>query len=341
MSIFWNSWQKTLKSLAPPLLVCLAVSVLIAALTPRSGAVSSGSWLHLPALLLAAASLAAALDAWPLFSRGRPGRDWLERIENQPTHGCVAAALGSAAALGVSLAAVGVLFSCSLEFTEAAPRPLSLRVHYAAQTPRGLLSPAQPVLRFQTHQGSAITRLVVRPTPIYLPGQPLNVSLTIHGDGQVLHDGPLSNVGDRIDLAIDPPRSLKVIELRTQDGQGGALRVTPADIEGLAPSSIPTWVNGLLAGLSYLLPAALGLAVMVLGHYRLAFPVNLITGLGFLLVATLADLTPNSLAISAFARGRWLGAEQLGVHTLLSLAGVGGVLALAWLAGKMGRYRQP
>ncbi|MEE2886502.1 MAG: hypothetical protein VX951_03630 [Planctomycetota bacterium] len=340
MIIFWHSCRDTLRSLLLPFLGCLVAGGLAITLLTSSADSQvqsySGSWLHLPALLLAATGLAAAVDSWPLFSRDRPGQGWLQRIENQPTHGCVAAALGSATALGLGLSAVGMLFALTLVLANAAPEPLAARVTFEAKSSSGFLAPNQSVLRFETSQEAAIGRLVIRPTPLYLPGQTAPVDLTVHGDGQILHQGVLSNLGDRIDLKLDPPRRLRVVELRRHAGRGGVLRVSREDIEGLAPSGIPTWVNGLLASLSYLLPAALGLAIMVLGHHRLSLSVNVTAGLAVMLVATLTELTPNGHAIAAFARGHWLGGEELGSGVLLTLATVAGILALAWLPGRMG-----
>lgn len=345
MIIFWHSCRDTLRSLLLPFVGCLVASVLVISLLTAGADPDvhsySGSWLHLPALLLTATGLSAAVDSWPLFSRERPGHAWLQRIENQPTHGCVAAALGSGTALGIGLAAIGPLFVLTLVLTNAAPEPLATRVVFEAKSSSGFLSPSQAVLRFETRQDAPIERLVIRPTPIYLPGRTAPVELTVHGDGQILHTGVLSNLGDRIELTLDPPRKLRLVELRRRAGRGGALSVAREDIEGLAPSAIPTWVNGLLASLSYLLPAALGLAIMVLGHHRLTLSVNFTAGLAVMLVATLTDLTPNSHAIAAFTRGRWLGTEELGTRILLTLATVAGILALAWLPGRMGRSRQP
>lgn len=344
MNIFWHTCRDTLRSLFLPFVGCLLVGVLaIVLLSDEAGEGAginpyTGAWLHLPALLLVATGLAAALDSWPLFSRERPGHSWLQRIENHPTHGCVAAALGSATALGLGLAAVGSLFVFALVMADAAPQPLSARISFEARSTRNFLAVTQPVLTFDSKRNTAVERLVIRPV---LAGLPTAVKLTVYADGKALHQGVLTNLGERIELILAPPRPLEVVELRLQAGSGGALYIPAEGLEGLAPSGIPTWINGLLASLSYLLPAALGFAIMVLGHHRLALPVNFGAGLSVMLVATLTEFTPNSQAISAFARGRWLGTEDLGAPILLTSAVTAGMLASAWLLGRMERSQQP
>lgn len=338
MNIYWHSCQGTIRGLLFPVGGCFVASILvISAVSAGDNTGSQGSWLHLPALLLVAAGLAAALEHWPLMSRERPGYAWLQRIENRPLHGCLAAALGSMTALGLALAATGWAFTLLLSLTNTAPATLASRVLFEEHTGLKILSAAQPVLRFKTQQTTPVDRLVIRPTPILLSHNDAAISISIHADGKPLHQGFLSNFGDRIELTLTPPRPITTIELRQQPQSSGAMFLPQEDIEGLASSSIPTWLNGLLAGLSYLLPAALSLAIMILGHRRLALPVNFAAGLVVMLVATLTGLTPNSQAIAAFSQGHWLGTEPLGESTGLTLAATISILAVAWLAGKIHR----
>lgn len=338
MNIYWHSCRGTIRGLVIPVGGCLVASLLvISAVSSNENTGSQGSWLHLPALLLAAAGLAAALEHWPLMSRERPGYAWLQRIENRPLHGCLAAALGSITALGLALATTGLAFTLLLSLTDTAPAPLASRVLFQEQAGLKILSATQPVLRFKTQQSTVVERLIIRPTPILLSQDSASIALSIHADGEPLHEGFLSNFGDRIELTLTPPRTVTTIELRQQPASSGAMFLPQEDIEGLASSAIPTWINGLLAGLSYLLPAALGFAVMILGHRRLALPVNFAAGLVVILVATLTEITPNSHAIAAFSQGHWLGSEPLGESVGLTLAATMSILAFAWVAGKIHR----
>ncbi len=338
MNIYWHSCRGTIRGLALPVGGCFVASMLvISAVSGDDNTGSQGSWLHLPALLLVAAGLAAALEHWPLMSRERPGYAWLQRIENRPLHGCMAAALGSMTALGLALAATGGAFTLLLSLTNTAPATLASRVLFEEHTGLKILSAAQPVLRFKTQQSATVERLVIRPTPILLSQNDGAISISIHADGKPLHEGFLSNFGDRIELTLTPPRIVTTIELRQQPASSGAMFLPQEDIEGLASSAIPTWINGLLAGLSYLFPAALGFAVMILGHRRLALPVNFAAGLVVIMVATLTEITPNSHAIAAFSQGHWLGSEPLGESVGLTLAATMSILAFAWVAGKIHR----
>ena len=62
---------------------------------------ATATWLHLPAMLLSALTVGAVLDAWPLFSRDRPGAALLERLPNGLLDGCAVASLGGLTALGL------------------------------------------------------------------------------------------------------------------------------------------------------------------------------------------------------------------------------------------------
>ena len=101
------SFRASARGLVVPLIGALLLCALCLQLVPFQTDTgvdrAAGQWLHLPGLLLVAAVLGAALEGWPLFSRARPGFTWILRVENRPLHGCLAAALGSMAALAVAL----------------------------------------------------------------------------------------------------------------------------------------------------------------------------------------------------------------------------------------------
>ena len=69
----------------------------------------------------------------------------------------------------------------------------------------------------------------------------------------------------------------------------------------------------------------------------LGMPVGFGAGLVVLGLGTLTELTPNGPAVRAFARGRWLLAEDLHTGVIGTLAAVVAILLLAWLSGKLTR----
>jgi len=294
-----------------------------------------GLWLHLPAFLLSATSLGAALEAWPLYSRGRSGEDLLLRLQPGPLNGCGAAALGTLAALTVSLMVAGTLFQWMLHRFDPALQPVHARISFFTAQP--VLDALHPKVTLQSSANLAMSSLRLKPAGFVGSGDIKPALVRIRGDGTDLDESRLSMIGGEMTIELDPPRSLQQLSFERDPGSSVFVVFLPGSVWGNSDRTYGALANCLLAILSYLVPTALALAVMALGRRYLALPVGLAAGLATLGLSTLVELTPNNAAVLAFARGWWIPAEALSGPTIRSVAAVGLVLLLAYLIGKLRR----
>ncbi len=295
----------------------------------------AGLWLHLPAFLLSATCLVAALEAWPLYSRGRTGHDLLWRLEKGPLSGCGAAALGTLAALAVSLLLGGAIFQGMAHSFDLTHQSVHARIRFTTDQP--VLDQQRSKVVLSTPNSLSIKWLRLKPSG-YLGAGPIR-SARIHvvGDGRDLHEGWLTLAGGEVHILLDPPRSVRQLSIERHPDSSLLLVFDGGTVLGYSTRTYGGLANCLLAILSYLLPTALALAVMAVGHRHLGLPVEFAAGLTTLSLSTLVGLTPNAAAVRAFARGHWLPAEDLSPTVIGSLGAIGLVLLLAYLIGKLKR----
>lgn len=340
MNTFRHCFQVTIRLIAAPLIVSVVlVSVCLVLALPDESTTRvdhlAGLWLHLPAFLLSATCLGAALEAWPLYSRGRSGEGLLLRLERGPLSGCGVAALGTLTALGISLAVMGVLFEGLLNSFDLVHQPVHARIGFVAD--RRVLDDEQAKVTLAATSDLPIKKLDLRPAG-HVGGEGIGPArLQIRGDGTALHAGWLEAMGGEMIVDVDPPRFMKEVSVERHPDSRLMLVFGPGSVWGQSDRTFGGLANCLLAILSYLVPTALALAVMALGHRYLALPVGFAAGLATLGLATLVELAPNAAAVRAFARGQWIPAEGLSPAALGCVAGAALVLLLAYPIGKLKR----
>ncbi|MHC4513944.1 MAG: hypothetical protein ACYTGW_07700 [Planctomycetota bacterium] len=295
----------------------------------------AGLWLHLPAFLLSATCLGAALEAWPLYSRERAGHGLLLRLQKGPLSGCGAAALGTLAALAVSLLLGGAIFQAMLNSFDLAHKSVHARIRFTTDQPH--LDERRPHVTLSTSEHLSIESLRLRPSGYVTSADIRPAQIRVLGDGKALHGGWLTLIGGELHIPLEPPRSIRELSIQRHPDSSLLLVFHRETVWGRSTQTYGELANCLLAVLSYLLPAALALAVMAVGHRHLGLPVGFGAGLATLSLSTLVDLTPNGAAVRAFARGRWLPTEGLSTAVAASLGAVGLILLLAYLVGKLER----
>jgi hypothetical protein len=314
--------RRCLAVAAAPTLVATAIAAIGVALADAGGAVLA-PWLHLPAFVAAGACCTAAVECWPTFAQRRPGADWLLRILPPPLFGCAAAAAGALLALGTLLALPFALAAI------AAPVPHTHHALDADGVP--LLRAGDGTLTFAAG-GRAARELLLRPVALLPAGAPEATGLLAFADDQPLAAEPWTVAGSH-ELVRMPFAPRTVTQLRLQRAGGNIPLVFPSGSVVLveaAPRS--RLANCALALATYLLPAAVALALAALAAPATALPVNLLLVLAALLLQTLGNIGPTGDAIAALLRGRWLPAEPLLAASVPSL-GTGAlamILAMLW-----------
>ncbi len=294
-----------------------------------------GLWLHLPAFLLSATCLAAALEAWPLYSRGRSGENLLRRLEKGPLSGCGAAALGTLAVLAVSLLLGGVIFQAMAHSFDLTHKSVHARTRFTTDQP--VLNDNLPKVVLSTSNNLSIKLLQLKPASFLGSGSVRPAQIRVVADGYSLHAGWLTLPGGEVHIPLNPPRSVHQVSIERHPDSSLLLVFDEGSVLGHSTRTYGGLANCLLAILSYLLPTALALAVMTLGHRHLGLPVGFAAGLATLGLSTLVEATPNAAAVRAFARGHWLPAEGLFPSVIGSLGAVALILLLAHLIGKLKR----
>ena len=333
--IFANCAAGTTRRLVVPWVIAIAATGLALWTSERLVAadrdVTAGLWLHLPCFLITAAAVGAALESWPLFSRGRRGAGLLSRLQPPGADGCVAATAGSMTALAAILATTALTFSGMLSVRGDQPDQPRAHVQLAVAQPRPVLDANQRRLEVRVPAAGEVSELRLRPLVFLTSGQadrPARVHVS--AGGRRLHEAPLEvgSNNDPISLPI-PSQRLSVVEVMTEGDTDLALYFQDGAIEAVLSEVKDGALNSVLAALSYLWPAALALALATLARRHMGPAVAMATGVACLVVFTLFDWAPNSAAIASYADSRWLPTEGFFSMSAVSLAVVAGLLALA------------
>jgi len=294
----------------------------------------AGLWLHLPAFLLSATCLGAALEAWPLYSRGRSGEGLLLRLQRGPLAGCGAAASGTLAALAISLLLAGGVFQWMVHSFDLVHQPVHARIAFATDHP--LLDNRNPTVTLSTASQLSIKSLRLRPAG-YLASDDISAArIRVRADGSDVEEW-LSVIGGEVIIELKPPRPVQQLSIERHPDSGVLLMFLEGSVWGQSDRTYGGLANCLLAILSYLMPTALALAVMAVGHRYLALPVGFAAGFATLCLSSLVELTPNNAAVRAFARGQWILTEDLSGAVAASCTAIGLALLLAYLIGKLNR----
>jgi cytochrome c-type biogenesis protein CcmE len=279
-------------------------------------------WLHLPAFAATAACCWAAIETWPLLSRDRPGRDHVSRICRGPLNGSGAAVVGALTALALWLLplmlAAGML----------APQPSA---HVAAEPDREpLLAANGDEITFSLPSTEA-KELRLRPAALFLPGSGLAATqLEVRVGGVVVEKAvAIAQTGQLVRITLEP-QTVDRITVRRVAGDLPLL-FTQGAVEAVEARSRNGMLNGALAVATWILPAAVTMALVVLLGRWLAMPVVVALAFSSLLLQTLGGLGPTSTAMALALRGRWLMAETLYPPCLGSTAVVAATLVLATL----------
>jgi hypothetical protein len=266
-----------------------------------TNAAAVAPWLHAALFVTVLAAAAAAMEAWPLFARGRPGSPWLARLRPGPLGGCGAITAGALAALVPCLVLIGALGAFVVPNVPA-PRA---HVTLVCTSPRLVLAGDQTSLLFAGPGALPVDELQLRPRAFVPVADPVPVVLQVLADGAPLGTPITVSDTERLQRLRFPARHIQQVELRRT--AGNLLLAFPADsLIAVGARVHDGRVNLALAALLYLLPAFLALAAATVGAVALSLPVNLTTLLAVLIVLTLGDVLPTGMAVDAALRGRWL-----------------------------------
>ncbi len=326
----------------PVIILCpLSWAVLASRPEPRDASdlvgSSMGLWLHLPALLLSAAGIAAVLESWPLLSKEQPGSKHLRRLRIGPLQGCGLASIAGIIAMAAGLIVMALCFDlvARSEGKSEAARPIvrALPADADLDIPPALdrRQPARRSLSFSVHSTWESEGLDLRPHALLLERDSYSaMHVQVIGDGKVLNREPIliSNSDELISLRF-PSRPLRSLEIRALDFGDFRVSFPAGTVCSLSTEQHHSRINCILAALSYLLPAALSLAAICLLGRDCSKAVSLALALTVLVACTLADLTPNAAALQAYGRGEWIPSSGLGEESLLSLALIVTLLLIA------------
>jgi len=351
MSILVRCYADCLRRLIWPILLICPLTWLTLARQPKiegssaEMATAMGLWLHLPAMLLTAAAIAAILESWPLLSRGRPGAKHLERLPIGPLRGCGVAITAALLSLACGLIIIALCFDWVMQREGRDQSARAIAAAIPAEPDRAqnefldARMPAQSTLHFLLPDGLRVDSLQLRPQAVYLgSGEFEPTVIQVYADEQVLSLEPLSISGANEVLNLDfPSRQVQSLEIRAL--QYGSFQVSfPAgSIVSRSAREFPSWLNCMIAALSYLFPAALSLAVLCLVGRGTSYALSLALALVILLASSLAGLTPHSAALEAYSRSQWIPSASLGSTSLVSMASLAGLLLIAIPARLGGR----
>ncbi|MHC5064139.1 MAG: hypothetical protein ACYTG5_09210 [Planctomycetota bacterium] len=343
MILFTRNFLDCARRLAwPVLILCGFTWAVLASRSDTSAAEPAlgsqmGLWMHLPALIICATAFAAALETWPLLSKNQVGRKQLGRLQVGPLQGCGAAISGAILALASALIVIGLCFELLASSRQGATAARAVSVAQAKQADLSAAAaldrriPAMKTLGFTLQDDWEIFGLDLRPQAALLePERYEPANIQVFGDGELLNGEPLlvSSSGELISLRFSP-RRLRSMEIRALDFGDFRVSFPNGSIRALSAQEYSSWLNGLLAALSYLFPASLALGAICLLGRDCSKPVCLGLAAAILIASTLAELTPNSAALQAYSRGLWIPSSDLREACLLSLLLFLGLLVIA------------
>lgn len=289
----------------PTLLAALLSLTLHHWLRPQLGAEAAPGaasiWLALP---LAAAASACALSAvrfWPTFAPGRPGRQWVDRLQRDRLGG------RGGAVLGALLAQLALTLPLALGLAAAIGAPGAAHAHVGLQaTGTAVLDPTRPRVTFAVPDDEPMRELVLRPLVGMPTGEWIGTSIDVLADGESLGVPTAAIVDSRQVLRVPfPPRAIRELTLVRHDGTvplgfpAGTVQLLGANAHGRAANAamlaLVTLVPGFVAlALGACCGLAAGLAT-VLAVVATALFLQFAGGLGGFEGAVLALL-----------RGQWL-----------------------------------
>ena len=332
MTVLRTTFRAALYNLIGPTIVSWVLVVLALEAAPplREAALQQEAttalsvWLHLPAMLLSLATIATILESWPLFGRDRDGTKLLYRVVPGPLKGCGAACLGGLSALAIALTVTAIAFTFTLDRADWSHEVHPVVSVETTATP-AWLRPGQAQLRYGLPD-RAIVQVRLRPLIDVVESR-----LTLLLDGRALTaDAVVVESGRWFELDFEPRRGT-VLEIRSAV-EGDQCRFDAGTVEVMFDASHPAWLNSIWAVLTYLIPVSLACGLMCLGRRTLSHPIALVLGFGLVVACTVGDLTPNSAAVAAHARDRWILSEGLGLWGLTTLSCGAFALVLAALA---------
>ncbi|MEZ5963238.1 MAG: hypothetical protein R3F56_05255 [Planctomycetota bacterium] len=292
----------------------LALVAARAGSTAAAGASAGGLavlWLHLPGVLLALAAIVATVDAWPLFGRDREGGALVRRLRRTSLDGCGMAAAGGTVAAAVLLTAAGASFAvaCRAFLDLEAPHTF-VRVAAAPPSPALDARRDRMVLR---GDGTVADAVRLNPLVAWAPGTlfvPVELDVTVDGV-RVGRGCRVSGNGEQIVLPLPTPRAVHTLEL-ARVGAATLTLLFPAgsvELRAEAPRSLA--MNMALAAACYASPALLALLAAATLRRVLGSPALLTFAVATFAILALVELGPESPALTAGARGRWILGEPL------------------------------
>lgn len=335
MSVLALGFFAALRGLWLPALVAIGLgAALLRWLPPPAGAgaeiaQAQGLWLHVPAWLLTATGIAAAIELWPLLGRDRPGRVWLQHTR-RPGRDAALALLAAIACLLPLLAALGATFGALAAHWHGIRAECWVRFVTADR----LLAPGQARVTFRAADQAPVHRLVLRADVLLPRGADIVFPrVRLLADGEPLHDVPLEVRGPDEPLVLQlAPRPLREVTLARVPGPGLPVELPPDALRGAGGARSPV-VNGALAAAACSTTAAPVLALVLVLRALVARALLHCLALTLQLAAALGGLTAAPAAIAAFARGSWLPAEALTPCVpccLLAALAIGAVGLMPW-----------
>lgn len=289
--------------------------------------------LALPLCAAAFAAVLAAVRFWPAFGRGRPGRDWIDRLQRGGLGGC-GSALGGAL-LAYALLAAPVLLA--LPPWLGAPAQ-AFAVHPLQPAGSGLLAAAAPQLELRCSGTEAVRELRLRPLVGMPAGDWQGAVVRAFADGEPLPPLPAAFGDNRQPVRVAfPPRQVRAFTLVYESGTVPlGFDASAAEAIGIAPQ--PRWGNALAALLGTAAPAFVALALGALVG-QLARPATaLASAAAALFLGTIGGQGPFLPAVLAVLRGEWLATAAVFRAGAPSLAlGAAAMIAAMFLRAKVRR----
>ena len=301
------------------------------------------AWINLAVLVLGVTSLAAAIESWPGFGRGHPGRGMVDRLRPGPLDGCVQASvtavlLNAVFAVLVLLALLSFGFSSNEDDADSEPgdRSSPSAVHeVAALEPlrpdelgtdlQTAVGPGRPIVEWRLPREPGFERVELRPRILVTESGLEPANLRIWFDDQ---DPALAGIPGRIErngqsLRLPMPSGARTLHLERLTGSGLALAFPSGSSTAIRPIDRSRTLN-LVYAISIAatgLFAAFGASCVLRRFVRRDLLAG--TSVGIFLFLTLIGLAPQVPALAAAARAESaLGPDtQHGVFWSLSIGG--------------------
>ncbi len=262
---------------------------------------AASPWLVFPMVVASLTCAVTAAVFWPTFARGRPGQQWVERLQRGPLRGSGGAMAG--ALLAQWLLTVPLTTALAL----ALGAPSSAVTHLQLQ-PEGqpVLAADRPPVSFTIRDPQPFTELRLRPLAGLPTSSLVPTIVEVFADGESLGTmpAPFAETRQLVRLPFSS-RSMHRLELVHKAGTVPLVFV-PGAVTLRAATAHWSLSNGLLAALLALLPSFVAMALASWCGLLAGLPTVIAVVASGLFVQTIVGLGPFEPTMLALMRGHWL-----------------------------------